>query len=82
MRSVTSKIPLVRGNLLRHSALAEAVAHRAAQVAGLLLRRRKAALAYRRTETEEQRLALARIDRDLAVHNIDIPAVQRRAKGH
>jgi hypothetical protein len=81
MRPVAQRVPLARGNLLPTSPIAAAVANRAERVSTLVLRRRKIALAYRRTRSEDQRIALEKIDQDLAKHNIDIPAVERLAQG-
>jgi len=80
MRSRTSQVPLVRGNLLPRSPIAASVADRAAQVAPLILKRRSIALAYRRTRSDAQRLELEQIDHALALHNINIPAIQRLTK--
>lgn len=82
MRSGTPPVPLVRGNLLPRTGVGVAVARRAAQVAPLVRKRRSIALAYRRTRSEAQRMELEQIDRAVAVHNIDIPAIQRLAKTH
>ncbi len=79
MRPRTLKPPIERGNLLPTSPIAESVAHRAGQVADLVLKRRKIALAYKRTQSEDQRLALEALDHDLAKHNIHIPAIQKSA---
>ena len=80
MRYGPSQVPRVRGNLLPHSRIAASVADRAAQVAPLILKRRRIALAYRRTRSDEYRLELEQIDHALACHNIDIPAIQRLTK--
>jgi len=77
MRVSPSQVTLIRGNLLPHSPLAAAVAYRAEQVAGLLVTRRRLAILYRRTQLEDQRVALETIDRELAKHNIDLPAIAR-----
>jgi len=82
MRSDTPQIPLIREHLLPRSAIAAAVAERAAQVTELLVKRRKIALAYRRTRSEARRIELAHLDHALARHNIDIPAIQRLTKRH
>lgn len=82
MRVGTSKAPALRGNLLPHSPLAAAVAHRAEQVGELILRRRRIALDYRRLQSEDLRMALARLDDELAQYNINIPAIQRLTKRH
>lgn len=80
MRYRTARVPLVRGNLLPCSPLAVSVAQRAVQVAPLILKRRSIALAYRRTRSEAYRMELEQIDHALALHNIDIPAIQRLTK--
>ena len=82
MRLFTPKVSVWRGNLLPRSPLAAAVAHRAAQVTDLILKRRKIALAYRRYQSEEQRIALEQVDHALAEHNIDIPSVKKRTNRH
>jgi DNA-binding LacI/PurR family transcriptional regulator len=43
----------------------------------LIQQRRKIALAYRRSQSESDRLRLEEIDKELSRHNIDIPAIQR-----
>ena len=82
MRLGTPNVSVVRGNLLPCSLLAAGVAQRAAQVTDLILKRRKIAMAYRRSQTEEERIALALVDNDLAQYNIDIPAINRRTNRH
>lgn len=77
MRVGPSQVTMVRGNLLPKSPLAAVVAHRAEQVAGLLITRRRLSVVYRRTRSEEQRVELETIDHELAKHNIDIPAIAR-----
>ena len=82
MRSGTQRLRVERGNLLPMSPIAESVAHRAEQVVDLVLKRRKMALAYKRTHREDQRIALEQLDNDLAKHNINIPAIQKAALGN
>lgn len=77
MRRGSQTQPIERGNLLPTSPIAESVARRARQVSDLVLQRRKIALAYKRTQGEDQRIALEALDRDLAEHNIHIPEIQK-----
>jgi putative NADH-flavin reductase len=56
----------------------ESVAARASQVKALIRERRKIALTFRRTQDERDRAELERIDRELAQHQIDIPAIQEQ----
>jgi hypothetical protein len=77
MRAGTLNPPSVRGNLLPQTPLAETVARRALQVTALLSKRRRVALAYQRSPSDEQRMALDHIDSELAKYNINIPAIQR-----
>lgn len=51
---------------------------RALGVKTLILKRRRFAVAFRRTQDESDRAQLERIDRELDQHNIDIPAVQQQ----
>jgi hypothetical protein len=78
MRLGSRNVSTVRGNLLPRSPLAAGVEQRAAQVGDLILQRRKIAMAYRRSQSEEGRIALEQVDHDLARYNIDIPAIHRR----
>ena len=70
MRSGTQRLPVERGDLLPMSPIAESVAHRAEQVVVLGLKRRKMALAYKRTHREDQRIALQQLDNHEANDNI------------
>jgi hypothetical protein len=79
MHSGAQRLPVERGNLLSRSPIAASVMQRAEQVVDLLHRRRKMALAYKRTQDEDERIALEQIDSDLAKYHIDIPAIQRAA---
>jgi putative NADH-flavin reductase len=56
----------------------ESVAARASQVTALIRKRRKIALTFRRTQDERDRAELEHIDRELAQHQIDIPAIQEQ----
>jgi len=56
----------------------ESVAARASQVKALIRERRKIALTFRRTQDERDRAELEHIDRELAQHQIDIPAIQEQ----
>jgi hypothetical protein len=79
MRPGTLKPPIERGDLLPTSPIAESVAQRAGQVTDLVLKRRKIALAYKRTQSDDNRIALEALDHDLAKHNIHIPAIRKSA---
>lgn len=82
MYAGTLNEPFIRGDLLPQSAIGNAVAERALRVSGLLQARRRIAMAYRRTQCEDQRMALEQLDEDLAKHNIDLPAIHRRTHQH
>jgi putative NADH-flavin reductase len=58
--------------------IADPVAARASQVKALIRERRKIALTFRRTQDERDRAELEHIDRELAQHQIDIPAIQEQ----
>jgi hypothetical protein len=79
MGQASGRLRIERGNLLPESPVAEAVEYRATQVQYLLLKRRKIALTYKRTQDESDRIALEHIDSELTAYRIDIPAVQRSA---
>lgn len=66
-----------KGNTLPNPRMSESVEDRVSQVKGLIRERRRIALAYRRSQSDVDRDRLARIDRELAGHNIDIPAIQQ-----
>jgi hypothetical protein len=71
--------PIEKGDLLPRSPISQAVEHRAQQVQCLVAKRRKIALAYKRTQDDAYRVELELLDRDLAQYRIDIPAIQRSA---
>jgi hypothetical protein len=78
MASITRNAPGAKGSILARTRLADAVEYRAKQVTELLRERRKLALAFKRTGDDSYRLRLEALDRALAVHRIDIPAVAER----
>ncbi len=52
--------------------------HRISPIKDLIRKRRRFALAYRRSQSDIGRRRLAEIDHELASYNIDIPAVLQR----
>jgi hypothetical protein len=60
---------------LRNQPMAESPEERMSQVKGLIRERRRLALAYRRTRSQDDRDRLDLIDHELAGYNIDIPAI-------
>lgn len=78
MTRLTSSSNNRTGQLPANRPLAESVERRALQVKELIRERRRIALAYRRSRSDADRNHLDNMDRELASHNIDIPAIQRR----
>ena len=77
MTRLTSRSNNRTGYLPPNRPLAESVEPRVLQVKELIRERRRLALVYQRSQSGLDRGHLDNIDRELASHNIDIPAIQR-----
>lgn len=77
MTRLTSRSSNRAGSLPPSRPLGESVEHPFLQVKELIRERRRLALVYQRSQSGLDRGHLDNIDRKLASHNIDIPAIQR-----